>query len=151
MRSTCPARPFSTRLATLLNTLLTASLLTAAGAVNAQSGTPPKLEPVQESDTPITTTTKPSRETTTTVRRDGGRISEETVQAGGSTYTVKPANPNSTQLPGDAGGPQVRGPQWTIMEFDIAKKQKQRSADAAAAADNAADVPPPPPPPPASR
>jgi hypothetical protein len=123
-------------------------LVLAAGAASAQSGTPPKLEPVQDSDTPITVTPKASRETTTTVRREGGRITEETVHAGGSTYTVKPASPNSTQLPGDAGGSQVRGPQWTVLQFDIAKKQKQRSADAAAAADNAADVPPPPPMPP---
>lgn len=130
--------------------LATILLALAAGSASAQSGTPPKLEPVQDADTPITVTPKSGRETTTTVRREGGRIVEETVQAGGSTYTVKPANPNSTQLPGDAGGPQVRGPQWTVMQFDIAKKQKQRSADAAAAAaaDNAADVPPPPPMPP---
>ncbi|WP_199271802.1 hypothetical protein [Pseudoduganella flava] len=131
--------------------MLFALLLAAAATAQAQSGTPPKTEPVQDADTPITVTTKPGRETTTTVKRDGGRITEETVHSGGSTYTVKPANPNSTQLPGDAGGPQVRGPQWTVMEFDIAKKQKQRSADAAAAAENAADVPPPPPPPPATR
>lgn len=124
-------------------------LALAAGSASAQSGTPPKLEPVQDTDTPITVTPKSGRDgTTTTVRREGGRITEETVHAGGSTYTVKPASPNSTQLPGDAGGPKVRGPQWTVMEFDIAKKQKQRSADAAAAAENAADVPPPPPMPP---
>ena len=133
--------------------LLPALLLAlATSAASAQTGTPPKLEPVPESDTPITVTPKSERGTTTKVQRDGGRIVQETVQAGGSTYTVKPANPNSTQLPGDAGGPQVRGPQWTVMEFDIAKKQKQRSADAAAAAaaDNAAEVPPPPPMPPAT-
>jgi hypothetical protein len=135
--------PFAVRFAAIL-------LVVAAGSAGAQTGTPPKLEPVPDTDTPITVTPKKSRETTTTVRREGGRITEETVQAGGSTYTVKPASPNSTQLPGDAGGPQVRGPQWTVMEFDIAKKQKQRSADAAAAAENAADVPPPPPMPPAT-
>ncbi|WP_207221262.1 hypothetical protein [Pseudoduganella lutea] len=125
-------------------------LALAAATASAQNSTPPKLDPVPDNDTPITVTPKSNRETTTTVQRDGGRIVQETVQAGGSTYAVKPANPNSTQLPGDAGGPQVRGPQWTVMEFDIAKKQKQRSADAAAAAaaDNAADVPPPPPMPP---
>lgn len=132
-------------------TFAAALLALAAGSASAQSGTPPKLEPVPDTDTPITVTPKSSRETTTTVRREGGRIAEETVQAGGSTYSVKPANPNSTSLPGDAGGPQVRGPQWTVMEFDIAKKQKQRSADAAAAAENAADVPPPPPMPPATK
>ena len=122
-------------------------LALAAGAASAQSSAPHSTD-----DTPLTATPKANREgTTTTVKREGGRITEETVHSGGSTYTVKPANPNSTQLPGDAGGPQVRGPAWTVMEVDIAKKQKQRSADAANAADNAADVPPPPPPPPATR
>lgn len=143
MRPSFAAVPLATQFAAIV-------LALAAGSASAQSGTPPKLEPVPDTDTPITVTPKSNRENSTTVRREGGRITEETVQAGGSTYTVKPANPNSTQLPGDAGGPQVRGPQWTVMEFDIAKKQKQRSADAAAAAaaDNAAEVPPPPPMPP---
>jgi hypothetical protein len=148
MRPSFAAAPFAV---SRITAQLTAILLAlAAGTASAQSGTPPKMEPVPDSDTPITVTPKASRETTTTVRREGGRITEETVQAGGSTYTVKPASPNSTQLPGDAGGPQVRGAQWTVLEFDIAKKQKQRSADAAAAAETAADVPPPPPMPPAT-
>jgi hypothetical protein len=114
---------------------------------------PANAQPVQDADTPITITPKSQRENSTTVQREGGRITQETVHSGGSTYTVTPANPNSTQLPGDAGGPQVRGPKWTVLEFDLNKKQKQRSADAAAeaAAENTADVPPPPPLPPAAR
>lgn len=127
-----------------------AVLALVAGFASAQSDAPPKLEPVPDTDTPITVTPKSSRETTSTPRREGGIITEETVQSGGSTYTMKPAHPNSTVQPGERGGVQMRGPQWTVMEFDIAKKQKQRSADAAAAAENAADVPPPPPMPPAT-
>ncbi|AXA92409.1 hypothetical protein [Massilia sp. YMA4] len=108
---------------------------------------PPKLEQLDDTDTPITVSPKQNRETTTSVQRQNGRITQETVHAGGSTYTIKPNNTNSTAQAGDAGGPAIRGAQWTVMEFDIAKKQKQRSADAAAAAENAEDAPPPPPPP----
>ena len=132
------------RAPTVTALLLAASLGLAAGTAAAQSDAPPKLETVQDSDTPITVTPKTNRENGTTVRREGGQIKEETVHAGGSTYTVKPANQNSTQLRGDAGGPQVRGAQWTVLEFDLNKKQKQRSADAAAAAENAEDPPPAP-------
>lgn len=130
--------------------LLASSLALAAGSAAAQSSVPsdapPKLETVQDGDTPITVTPRTTRENgTTAIKREGGQIREETVHSGGSTYTVKPANQNSTQLRGDAGGPQVRGAQWTVMEFDLNKKQKQRSADAAAAAENAEDTAPPPP------
>ncbi len=136
------------RACTFRSALLLA-LAAAAGLAAAQSTEPPKLEQLNDADTPITVTPKQGRETTTKVQRQNGRIVQETVQAGGSTYTVKPNNATGggTSLPGDAGGTGIRGPQWTLMEFDIAKKQKQRSADAAAAAENAEDAPPPPPPP----
>jgi len=123
------------------------SLATAQTEAQKKLEQPPQLERLDDADTPITVSPNKSRETTTDVQRQNGRITQETVHAGGSTYTVKPNNATGTALPGDAGGTGIRGAQWTVMEFDIAKKQKQRSADAAAAAENAEDAPPPPPPP----
>ena len=140
------------RPATLRSALAVAVLATLAATAVAQTEAqkkleqPPQLERLDDADTPITVSPGKSRETTTNVQRQNGRITQETVQAGGSTYTVKPNNATGTALPGDASGTGIRGPQWTVMEFDIAKKQKQRSADAAAAAENAEDAPPPPPP-----
>jgi hypothetical protein len=58
-----------------------------------------------------------------------------------STYTVRPAHPAGTSLPGDATAAPLRGAQWTVLEFDIGKKKKK--TDEEAAQDNA---PPPPPP-----
>ncbi|UGQ47106.1 hypothetical protein [Massilia endophytica] len=124
--------------------------LLAAGAAGAQTQTPPKLDKIDETDTPITVTTKPGAERAVTEKREGGMITESKVGSGKGAYTVKARKTNSTALPGDASGSGVRGPQWTVMEFDIAKKQKQRSEDQAAAADKL-DEPPPPPAPPAKR
>jgi len=140
------------RASTLRSVLLLAFAATVTSLAAAQTEAqkkleqPPQLERLDDADTPITVSPNKSRETTTNVQRQNGRITQETVHAGGSTYTVKPNNANSTALPGDASGTGIRGAQWTVMEFDIAKKQKQRSADAAAAAENTEDAPPPPPP-----
>ncbi|CAN7721333.1 hypothetical protein LJR289_005989 [Pseudoduganella sp. LjRoot289] len=106
---------------------------------------PPKLDKIEEVDTPITVTTKPANERKVTEKREGGRVTEAKVKSGPSTYTVKPNSTTSTTaLPGDAsGGSANRGPQWTVMEFDIGKKKtKQKEGEAA---DDASAPPPPPP------
>lgn len=104
------------------------------------SSAPPKLDKIEDVDTPITVTTKPGNERNITEKREGGRVTEATVKSGPSTYTVRANKLNSTALPGDAAGSANRGPLWTVKEFDIGKKKtKQREEDAD-------DAPAPPPP-----
>jgi hypothetical protein len=125
-------------------------LANAAVAQQAPSKAPPQLEKIEEVDNPITVTTKPGSEKKVEDKREGGRITETKVHSGGSNYTVKQAGPSGSALQGDTMGQAIRGPSWTVMEFDIASKKKKRSAEGAAAADEA-DAPPPPPAPATSR
>ena len=110
-----------------------------AVAATASAQTPPKLDPIEEVDTPITVTTKPGNERQITEKREGGVVTQATVRSGPSTYTVKPNNPRGTALPGDATGVGNRGPQWTVLEFDLGKKKKQKEGEPVED-----DVPPPP-------
>ncbi|WP_342120677.1 hypothetical protein [Pseudoduganella sp. OTU4001] len=120
--------------------------LLAAGAA-AQSAPPqpqPKqLEKIEEVDNPVTVTSKSGTETKIVEKREGGRVTEAKVKSGRSTYTVKPNTPAGSALPGDAAGSANRGPQWTVLEFDLLSKKKKRSAEEA----DKEDGPPPPPPP----
>ncbi len=119
-------------------------VLLAAGAA-AQPAPPPQpqqLEKIEEVDNPVTVTAKPSTETKIVEKREGGRVTEAKVRSGGSTYTVKPNTPAGSALPGDAAGSANRGPQWTVLEFDLLSKKKKRSAEEA----EKEDGPPPPPP-----
>lgn len=104
---------------------------------------PPQLERIEEVDNPVTVSSKPSTETKIVEKREGGRVTEAKVKSGKSTYTVKPNTPAGSALPGDAAGSANRGPQWTVLEFDLLAKKKKRSAEEA----DKEDGPPPPPPP----
>ena len=119
-------------------------VLLASGAL-AQSAPPQpqQLERIEEVDNPVTVTAKPSTQTKIVEKREGGRVTEAKVNSGGSTYTVKPNTPAGSALPGDAAGSANRGPQWTVLEFDLLSKKKKRSAEEA----EKEDGPPPPPPP----
>ncbi|MES2113601.1 MAG: hypothetical protein V4578_00545 [Pseudomonadota bacterium] len=118
----------------------------AAGAQTPAASNPPKLEKIEEvADDPITVNAKPAAEKKITEKREGGRVTEAKVKSGKSTYTVKPNNPVGSALPGDALGSANRGPQWTVMEFDIGKKKKKTPEE------EAADTSVPPPPPPAKQ
>jgi hypothetical protein len=117
-------------------------VLLAAGAA-AQSAPPQQLEKIEEVDNPVTVTAKPGTATKIVEKREGGRVTEAKVKSGKSTYTVKPNTPAGSALPGDAAGSANRGPQWTVMEFDLMAKKKKRSAEEA----EKEDGPPPPPPP----
>ncbi|KQV51043.1 MULTISPECIES: hypothetical protein [unclassified Duganella] len=118
-------------------------VLLATGAV-AQSAPPQpqQLERIEEVDNPVTVSAKPSTQTRIVEKREGGRVTEAKVKSGGSTYTVKPNTPAGSALPGDAAGSANRGPQWTVLEFDLLAKKKKRSAEEA----DKEDGPPPPPP-----
>jgi hypothetical protein len=111
-------------------------------AQNKPSETPPKLEKLEEvTDDGITVTAKPA-ETQISERRDNsGNVVETTVKSGPSTYTLRPNHPASTALPGDRTGGNLRGAQWTVMEFDLGQKKKK------APEEEAADTSTPPPPP----
>lgn len=117
-----------------------------AGSAVAQPAPPPpqpqKLEQIEEVDNPVTVSSKPSPQTKIVEKREGGRVTEAKVTSGKSTYTVKPNTPAGSALPGDAAGSANRGPQWTVLEFDLLSKKKKRSAEEA----DKEDGPPPPPP-----
>lgn len=117
-------------------------LLLATGAFAQSAPPPPQLEKIEEVDNPVTVTSKPSAETKIVEKREGGRVTEAKVKSGKSTYTVKPNTPAGSALPGDAAGMANRGPQWTVLEFDLLSKKKKRSAEEA----DKEDGPPPPPP-----
>jgi hypothetical protein len=129
-----------TRTSSLLPALFL-SLCVHAAYAQAPSAAPPKLEKIEEiADDSITVTAKPAPERQITEKREGGRVTEAKVKSGKSTYTVKPNTPAGSALPGDAVGSANRGPQWTVMEFDLGKKKK-KTAD-----EEAADTSAPPPP-----
>lgn len=110
----------------LLLTLSAHSVL----AQTTPSQAPPKLEKIEEiADDPITVTAKPAPEHQITEKRVGGQVVEATVKSGPSTYTLKPNHPAGTALPGDALGSANRGPQWTVMEFDLGKKKKKTTEE----------------------
>jgi hypothetical protein len=128
-----------TRISTLWPALLLTLSAHAAFAQSTPSQAPPKLERIEEiADDPITVTAKPAPESKITEKRDNsGNVTEATVKSGPSTYTLKPNRPPGTALPGDATSGANRGPQWTVMEFDLGKKKK-KTTDEEAAPDNTA-------------
>ena len=117
------------------------ALLSAHAAAQSAASAPQQLERIEEVDSPVTVTAKPSPQTKIVEKREGGRVTEAKVKSGPSTYTVKPNTPAGSALPGDAAGLANRGPQWTVMEFDILAKKKKRSGEEA----EKDDAPPPPP------
>ncbi|SFU27662.1 hypothetical protein [Pseudoduganella namucuonensis] len=119
-------------------------ILALSGYAQAQTpSAPPKLDKIEEIDTPITVTNKTGDDRKISEQRDNsGRVTEAKVKSGPTTYSVKPKNTaTSTALPGDAAGQANRGPQWTVMEFDIGKKKTKQKEDGAE--DDTAPPPPP--------
>ena len=132
----------------LLGMLACASLVQAQQAQQAQqtpSSAPPKLERIEkDSDTPITVAPPQRSGADINEKRDGGRVTEVQVTTGGSSYTMKGAEPGSVAQTGDATGSTLRPPQWKVMEFDFFKKKQKEGEEADA---GKASAPPPPPPP----
>jgi hypothetical protein len=130
------------RLSTIWPVLILALSNAAMAQAQAPSDAPPKLDKIDEIDTPITVSNTPKEKTVSEKRDNSGRVTEAKVKSGPSTYTVKPKNTTtSTALPGDAAGMANRGPQWTVMEFDLGKKKTKQKED-----EGDDNVPPPPPP-----
>ena len=133
--------------------ILSLCLIAHAGAVFAQTrpaetppkpgDAPPKLETIESAPAPrpsVNVAPKSAKGgTKITEKKEGGRVTEVKVQAGPSTYTIKPNTPAGNAQVGDAqGGNSIRPPQWTVLEFG---KGKKKTAEEAAA--QTADAPPP--------
>jgi hypothetical protein len=139
----------------MLRTTIFGFTLLAAGLALAQapatpSSAPPqqKLEPVEDSETPITGKPKPQppRGRVKEKTRQTERGTETEVDTGRTTYTVKQQTPPG-QPTGDVKGTTT----FKVLEFDLNRKKKPTDKGAAsaeaAAAEGAekASVPPPPP------
>ena len=128
------------------NTLIILGALAPSAAVLAQqtpSDKPPQLERIEPgSDTPVTITPQTRNTNKITQTKEGGRVTEVQVSAGGSHYTMKGARPGSVQELGDQTGSTLRPPQWKVLEFDLSKKKKT-DPEGAGAPDGTADAPPP--------
>ncbi len=113
---------------------------TPAATPNRPSDAPPKMEVVEEGSGPIV----PRRQSgpKITEKKVGGVVTEVKVQTGKSAYTLKPNTPAGNAQPGDGQSNALRGPQWTVLEFDLNKKKK---AESEAPADPALLPAPPPP------
>jgi hypothetical protein len=114
-----------------------------AFAQSTPSQAPPKLEKLEEvTDDGVTITAKPAENKITEKRDNSGNVTEATVKSGPSTYTLRPNHPAGTAMPGDAMSGNLRGAQWTVMEFDLGKKKKKVPDDDAAPDTNAPPTPP---------
>lgn len=133
-----------------LLTLLSLCVLAPAAFAQAQqkpSEAPPKLQVVDEgADAPLKVERPRQGGTKIVEKKVGGKVTEVTVKAGPSTYTMKPHDPPGNAQPGDGQSPDIRAPQWTIFEFDLFGKKKGGDKDAAPADADAAAAPAPPPP-----
>lgn len=104
---------------------------------------PPQLQRIEPgSDTPVTITPKAGNRNKITQTKEGGRVTEVQVSAGGSHYVMKGVRPGSVADMNAQGGGSLRPPQWKVLEFDMNKKKKT-DPEAAGAADNTVDAPPP--------
>ena len=136
---------FTARTITLKTLILLAAVAPSALVFAQQkpSDKPPQLERIEPgSDTPVTITPQTRNPNKITQTKDGGRVTEVQVSAGGSHYTMKGVRPGSVQELGDQSGSTLRPPQWKVMEFDLSKKKKT-DPEAAGAPDGTADAPPP--------
>ena len=85
---------------------------------------PPRLERLEEGETPAVTIPGGGQpERSITEKREQGRVTEVEVRTGRSTYVVKPLNPAGSALPGDAQANTNRAAQFKIKEFDLSKPE----------------------------
>ena len=133
-----------TSLTIATKTVFLLSLLAPASLVLAQqrpSSAPPQLERIEPgSDTPVTITPQSTTKNKISQTKEGGRVKEVQVSAGGSNYTMKGVQPGSVTDMNSQGGSTVHPPQWKVLEFDLNKKKK--TDPEAGGADNTVDAPP---------
>ncbi len=117
----------------LLGCLLTlaTSQMVAAEEKPVPSAEPPKLEKLDDSQTPTVNIAPPASERSVTEKRRQGRVEEVKVKSGKSTYYLKPNRPAGSAIVGDVQSDTVRPAQWKIKEFDLGNKKKVEAKDAA--------------------
>ncbi len=94
---------------------------------------PPKMDKLEEgvdpnlrgSSSPVI---KQEPERKITERKVNGKVVEAKVKNGKSNYVLKPNESHGNALPGDGQSNQVRGAEWSILEFGGDKKPKDASA-----------------------
>ncbi len=95
---------------------------------------PPKMDKLEEgvdpnlrgnSSNPVI---KQEPERKITERKVNGKVVEAKVKHGKSNYVLKPNEGHGNTMPGDAQSNQVRGAEWSVLEFGGDKKAKESSA-----------------------
>lgn len=86
---------------------------------------PPKLEKLDEGESPAITIRKQGGEKKITEKREQGKVKEVKVQSGKSTYYLKPNDQAGSALPGDAESNATRAPQWQVLEFGNPQNAKE--------------------------
>jgi hypothetical protein len=116
-------------IATILATPLLASAQQAPSE-RQDAPPPPKLEKLEEGETPsVTIHEKKRQQTITETRTPNGQGKEAKVTKGKNTYYVKPVVRPGSAMPGDAQSPQSRPAQWEVYEFKNHKKQKESEVE----------------------
>jgi hypothetical protein len=121
-----------------------AFLFLPAGAQSQTSDMPPKLEKVDEIESPAAPAA--SAEASPVVpkgrqiieKRERGQFTSIEVRSGERSYYIDPGEEPGTVVPGDAQSGTTRTPQWKIFEFDL-----KRPVDPNQAAPNPASAAPP--------
>ncbi len=134
-------------LLTLSSVALAQSTAPAPAQPSRPSDAPPKMEVIEEGSDKAITVTPRQGGTKITEKKVGGVVTEVKVKSGKSSYTLKPNTPAGNAHPGDGQSNALRGPQWTVLEFDLNKKKKTDKE----AVPEQAPVPPPPAPAPAAK
>ena len=133
------SRTIASKTVIVLSILMPATM---AFAQQRPSSAPPQLERIEPgSDTPVTITPQTTSKNNISQTKDGGRVKEVQVSAGGSHYTMKGVQPGSVTDLNSQGGSTVRPPQWKVLEFDLSKKKK--TDPEAGGADTTVNAPPP--------
>lgn len=102
---------------------------------------PPKLEQLEEGESPAVTIRKPSQERKVTEKRaPGGKVTEVKVTSGKNTYYVKPNDPAGSAVAGDMQTNEARPAQWEVMEFDLGRSKEAKQEQT----EQTAPVPPAP-------